>query len=104
MPATTSASPVDFSAYTALKISRPKPRLLEVMISQPGKLNAVTEAGHRELANVWRSVQSVLARDVPAAWVYHSRGLQGVSRRVQNVTLDLRGELESLTRWRMPAR
>ena len=61
-------------------------------------------ANETDLPNVWRSVQNALARDLPAAWVYHSRGLQGVSRRVQNVTLDLRGELESLTRWRMPAK
>ena len=61
-------------------------------------------ASEADLPNVLRSVQNVLARDLPAAWVYHSRGLQGVSRRVQHVTLDLRGELESLTRWRMLAK
>ena len=48
--------PHDFSAYKALKISRPKPRLLEVLISQPGKLNAVSQLGHEELANVWRDI------------------------------------------------
>ena len=51
-----------------------------------------------ELPAVWKAIQAALARDVPAAWVYHSRGLQGVSRRVEHVTMDLRGELESLTR------
>jgi enoyl-CoA hydratase len=51
-----SDTPFDFSHYKALKIARLKPRLLEVMISQPGKLNAVTEHGHRELANVWRDI------------------------------------------------
>ena len=49
-------TPADFSHYKSLKISRLKPRLLEVMISQPGKLNAVTEAGHRELADIWREI------------------------------------------------
>ena len=49
----------------------------------------------------WRAIQAVLAHEAPAAWLYHSRGLQGVSRRVQNVTFDLRGELESVVRWRL---
>jgi len=47
----------------------------------------------------WHGVQGELARDVPAAWIYHSRGLQGVSRRMQNVRMDLRGELTSLVDW-----
>ncbi len=47
----------------------------------------------------WHDVQSELARDVPAAWLYHSRGLQGVARRMQNVRMDLRGELVSLAQW-----
>lgn len=49
----------------------------------------------------WRRVQAVLARDMPAAWVYHSRGLQGVSARIDGVSFDLRGELASLHRWRV---
>jgi peptide/nickel transport system substrate-binding protein len=48
---------------------------------------------------IWREVQSVLANDLPAVWIYHARGVQGISARMRNVTLDLRGELESLTRW-----
>lgn len=47
----------------------------------------------------WHGVQAELARDVPAAWIYHSRGLQGVSRRMQNIRMDLRGELTSLVDW-----
>ena len=44
--------------------------------------------------------QSELATpDVPAAWIYHSRGLQGIARRMQGVTMDLRGELTSLASW-----
>ena len=49
--------------------------------------------------SAWHDVQSALARDVPAAWIYHSRGLQGVSRRMQNARMDLRGELTSLATW-----
>ena len=47
----------------------------------------------------WRDVQRDLAADVPVAWIYHSRGVQGVSARLQNVLMDLRGEMVSLARW-----
>jgi peptide/nickel transport system substrate-binding protein len=49
--------------------------------------------------SAWHDVQAELAQDVPAAWLYHSRGLQGIARRMRNVQMDLRGELVSLTRW-----
>jgi enoyl-CoA hydratase len=45
-----------YARYTALKFNRPKPRILEVILSKPGKLNALDEAGHREFAEVWRDV------------------------------------------------
>lgn len=61
-------------------------------------------ASAAELPDAWRAVQSALARDVPIAWVYHSRGLQGVTRRLDGVHFDLRGELESVTRWRVGTR
>lgn len=48
--------PVDYSTYKALKFNRPKPGILEIVISNPGKLNALDEDGHRELADVWRDV------------------------------------------------
>jgi peptide/nickel transport system substrate-binding protein len=56
------------------------------------------------LASAWRDVQSEIAREMPVAWIYHSRGLQGVTRRIEGVTFDLRGELESITRWRVASR
>lgn len=52
-----------------------------------------------ELAESWHAVQRELAVDVPAAWVYHSHGVQGVSRRLSGVTMDLRGELATLHDW-----
>jgi peptide/nickel transport system substrate-binding protein len=51
----------------------------------------------------WRDVQSLLAREMPAAWLYHSRGLQGIARRMLDVRMDLRGELASLSRWNVAA-
>jgi hypothetical protein len=32
-------------------------------------------------------------------WVYHSRGVQGISARLDGVRMDLRGELVSLASW-----
>jgi peptide/nickel transport system substrate-binding protein len=52
-----------------------------------------------EAVRAWRNVQMELVNDMPAAWVYHARGLQGISRRMQHVTLDLRGELATVTQW-----
>jgi peptide/nickel transport system substrate-binding protein len=39
---------------------------------------------------------------LPVAFLYHSRGLQGVNRRVHGVELGLRGELASVSRWSVP--
>jgi peptide/nickel transport system substrate-binding protein len=51
------------------------------------------------LRDAWASVQRELGREMPAAWIYHSRGIQGVARRLGNVTMDLRGELPTVARW-----
>lgn len=51
------------------------------------------------LRDSWIEVQRELARLVPVSWLYHARGLQGVSVRMRNVVMDLRGELVSVSRW-----
>jgi len=51
--------------------------------------------------DAWFAVQRELARDEPAAWVYHSRGVQGLSWRLHGVRMDLRGELVTLHDWRV---
>jgi peptide/nickel transport system substrate-binding protein len=51
----------------------------------------------------WRSIQRMLDADEPVAWIYHGRGLQGLSARLRNVTMDLRGELVSLAEWTVGA-
>jgi peptide/nickel transport system substrate-binding protein len=43
--------------------------------------------------------QRLFADSVPVAFLYHSRGLQGISRRVHGVTMDLRGELPTVREW-----
>ena len=54
-----------------------------------------------ETRAAWLAVQEQLARDVPVAWIYHSRGLQGISARLHDVRMDLRGELANVTSWRI---
>ena len=52
-----------------------------------------------ERAEAWKAVQRALDADMPVAWIYHSRGIQGLSARLQNVRMDLRGEMPTLARW-----
>jgi peptide/nickel transport system substrate-binding protein len=60
--------------------------------------SAVTD-DERRMA--WNDVQRELGRETPVAWIYHARGLQGMSRRLQGVRMDLRGELATLAQWRL---
>ena len=53
----------------------------------------------RTLIGAWGDVQHELAREMPAAWIYHARGVQGVARRLDGVRMDLRGELATLASW-----
>ena len=57
--------------------------------------NATPDSARR----AWLRVDSTLQADMPVAWLYHARGVQGRSARLQNVEMDLRGELVSVTRW-----
>ena len=52
-----------------------------------------------EQRRAWLAVQRELAREAPAAWIYHSRGLVGMSARLRNVEMDLRGELATVSQW-----
>lgn len=45
-----------YGQYTSLKFNRPEPGILEIILSAPGKLNALDANGHREIAEVWRDV------------------------------------------------
>jgi peptide/nickel transport system substrate-binding protein len=51
------------------------------------------------LRAAWIAVQDELAREQPVAWIYHSRGLQGISSRLRNVRMDLRGEMPTIAEW-----
>ena len=52
-----------------------------------------------ERTRAWHDVQRLLDAEMPAAWIYHARGVQGVARSLAGVTMDLRGELATVARW-----
>jgi peptide/nickel transport system substrate-binding protein len=52
-----------------------------------------------ETRTAWLALQSALGHDLPVAWIYHSRGVQGISARLHDVRMDLRGELATVTSW-----
>jgi peptide/nickel transport system substrate-binding protein len=52
-----------------------------------------------EIARGWLDLQRELARELPVAWIYHSRGVQGVSAKLRGVRMDLRGELPTIAAW-----
>lgn len=63
-------------------------------------LDAASEAAPGEPARTaWHAVQAALDSLAPATWLYHSRGVQGVARRVRDVRMDLRGELVTVHDW-----
>jgi enoyl-CoA hydratase len=45
-----------YNHYEALKFNRPRPRVLEVILSNPSRMNALDATGHREIAGVFRDV------------------------------------------------
>jgi peptide/nickel transport system substrate-binding protein len=63
-------------------------------------VDAALDAGDGE------AVQRLVARDLPISFLYHARGVQGMSRRLRGVRMDLRGELVTLQQWHVapPAR
>jgi len=60
---------------------------------------ALNAAPGRPEQRAWRDVQAALDTLAPATWLYHARGLQGISRRVHGVKMDLRGELVTVHDW-----
>ena len=84
------ASPATFRSPTWRDVRRPPARQragLHGLSHGAPRLPVRADAarGHRvkRRSLAWHEVQAELARDVPAAWLYHSRGLQGIARRMQ---------------------
>ncbi|MBU6365488.1 MAG: peptide ABC transporter substrate-binding protein [Gemmatimonadetes bacterium] len=63
------------------------------------RLDAAAAAAPDAQGRAWHEVDTLLRRDMPVAWLYHARGVQGRSRRLAGVTMDLRGELATVARW-----
>ena len=54
--------------------------------------------------SAWLAVQAALDTLSPATWIYHARGVQGISRRVRGASMDLRGELVHVHDWSLAPR
>jgi peptide/nickel transport system substrate-binding protein len=68
-------------------------------------LASAADAATPEQARLeWGEVQSALDTLVPATWLFHARGLQGLTRRLQGVHIDLRGELATVHDWTLAPR
>ena len=67
-------------------------------------LSAAREAPDAQRARTaWLAVQANLEHNAPAAWIYDSRGVQGVSRRLHGLRMNLRGELVTVHDWSIAA-
>jgi peptide/nickel transport system substrate-binding protein len=62
-------------------------------------LASARSAPVQDQRSAWARVDSLLGVEMPVAWLYHARGVQGLSRKLENVTMDLRGELVTVSRW-----
>lgn len=62
-------------------------------------LAAASNAAPEHSAAAWQRVDDLLKESTPVAWLYHAQGVQGLSRKLEGVIMDLRGELVSVTRW-----
>jgi peptide/nickel transport system substrate-binding protein len=60
--------------------------------------NLADLAGMRAPADPARA-QRLFRDSLPVVFLYYARGVQGLSRRVQGVRMDLRGELPTITAW-----
>ena len=69
-----------------------EPRLDTLLLAARGAPDAEARAR-------WSDVQRELDGTTPVAWIYHARGVQGASRRLQGVAMDLRGELATVAAW-----
>ena len=58
----TATPPIDIARYvrdfSSLQFHGPEAGILELVMANPGRLNAATEAMHRDLAQVWRTIDT----------------------------------------------
>jgi peptide/nickel transport system substrate-binding protein len=75
------------------------------VLGMPGDLALGHVATFAQLAGVRlprdaAAAQRAFAQLAPVAFMYHGRGVVAMNRRVQNVRMDLRGDLPTVARWR----
>jgi enoyl-CoA hydratase len=49
-------TPERYQRFSALRVARPEEHVLEIVLSDPDRLNALGHDGHRHLAEIWREV------------------------------------------------
>jgi enoyl-CoA hydratase len=87
-----------YARYTRLKFQRPAERILEIVLDNPGRLNATDAKMHAELAYVWRDIDA--DPDVSVAMI---RGAGNAFSAGGDLDLveDMANDFETLTRvWR----
>lgn len=62
-------------------------------------LRTARQAPPERAVAAWHAVDAFLQVQAPVVWLYHARGVQGLSNRLEQVTMDLRGELVSVAQW-----
>jgi peptide/nickel transport system substrate-binding protein len=82
------------SANGALEFGESRPENLATLFA-----SARSATDSRARAQVWPQIRAILNDSVPATPIFHSRGVQGLTRRLQHIAIDLRGELYSAPRW-----
>lgn len=71
---------------------------------QLGYLRTVLRLSGMNAEGAGADLVPVLRDSVPATFLYHARGVQGMNRRMEGVRMDLRGELAGLGDWRIVPR
>lgn len=79
---------LDYSGFHAVELDR--------------AIATARQATADEAPAAWHRVDDLLALHQPVVWLYHARGVQGRARRLHHVTMDVRGELVSVSRWSRP--
>src|ERR1700694_4119243 len=47
-----------YESYQSLKLNRPEPGILEIVMGEEGKLRVAAPRTHRELADIWRDIDA----------------------------------------------
>ena len=94
---------LELSAYLA-RVAGPRHQFDAAVMGFPGDAGLGYLAHIAAIAGVSApgdpaAAQRAFAADVPVAWLYDARGVQGINRRLEGVTMDVRGELASIARW-----